>query len=292
MSVHFDKAYSYADVSLVPRVISEREHRDSDTSTQCFGISISIPMIASPMPDVCNGELAHELWSLGAFGIIHRFQSIEKQVEEYEYATQGFIKQTSYNSTAIVSQSFCGCAIGITDDWQERFKRLYEYGCRVFCLDVANGANVFVAKAIKWIRDYEKNDQKPMQMTYGKVGSVFINSNKIYLIAGNVATKEGYKFLADCGVDAVRVGIAGGSPCTTKTETGVYYPMVSSILECVEERKTLSLFFINGKKYKSNDIVNCVHKNDRNLVNELNFKDFVKNMMAKDVTEEYYLIEF
>jgi len=222
----FEKALSYDDISIVPRVISEQEHRNGDTSIECFGIKLDVPIIASPMPDVCNGWMAHKLATTGALGIIHRFQKIEEQVKQYQ--TAGLLPSQNIFQ---FNPKYCACAIGVTDDYQERFKALYNAGCRIFCLDTANGANRLVEKAVKWIR---KQTQLHVNAGFNP------NNHKVYLIAGNVATREGYKFLADLGVDAVRVGIAGGSVCETKNETGVYMPMVTSILECVDMRYGLA----------------------------------------------------
>ena len=212
--IEFKKALVYDDISLVPRVVSEQPHRDGDTSVEFCGVKLKYPLIASPMPDVCSGQMAHRLAGVGCMGIIHRFQTIEQQVSEYTYTDTPLRKMFA-------------CAIGVTGDYQERVRALYEQGCRIFCLDTANGANIMVKKAIQWIREFEYED-------------------KIYIIAGNVATREGYNFLAGCHVDAVRVGIAGGSQCTTKNKTGVYVPIVTSILECVEERERISNSFADG----------------------------------------------
>lgn len=202
----------YDDVWLIPRVISTLKHRhEANTTVECFDIKLSLPIITSPMPDVCNGEMAYQLASLGGLGIIHRFQSITDQVKE-------LCLQNS------ITRKRIACAIGVTGDYQKRFKELHEAGCRIFCLDTANGANEQVSNVINWIRS---NIRKRKE-------------NNVYLIAGNVATKEGYHYLSKLGVDAIRVGIAGGSVCETKTETGIHYPMVSSILECVQERNEIA----------------------------------------------------
>jgi IMP dehydrogenase len=208
---------TYEQVTLVPRQISElRSRSEADTGVDAFGLTIKLPLVASPMPDVCNGRMAYTLARLGAFGIIHRFQSIQNQIDEYNGVAIKDLNQTDRDEL----MKYIGCAIGIADDSFDRFVALYNSGCRVFCIDTANGANFRVADTIKKIRD-----------EYG---------NSVYLIAGNIATGKGYSFLADANADAVRVGIAGGSVCTTRTETGVYVPMASSVMECVEAREKLN----------------------------------------------------
>ena len=68
---------------------------------------------------------------------------------------------------------------------------------------------------IKWIRSlYHNSESQPK------------------IIAGNVATAAGYRFLCDLGVDAVKVGIGGGSICTTRYKTGFHIPTAYSVWDC------------------------------------------------------------
>jgi IMP dehydrogenase/GMP reductase len=241
------KKLDYQHISLVPRVVSHLKSRsEANTGIDAFGIHLDIPIIAAPMPDVCNSEMAYKLSELGALGIIHRFQTIEEQKQQYVISCQKrtndkLPEYVAFNSTY---RSEIACAIGVTNDYQERFKALFKVGCRIFCLDTANGANKTVGEAVKWIRNYKQFNSNNKEL--------LVN---VYLIAGNVATAEGYRYLVELGVDAVRVGIAGGSVCETKTETGIYMPMVSAILECVEERNKLAKmvaddFYIQYRKEK------------------------------------------
>lgn len=240
----FNKALDYNDITLVPRKISEQEHRNGDTSIECFGIKLDMPIIAAPMPDVCNGEMAAVLSENGALGIIHRFQSIELQSKEF--LLRRFGNKDALGNDIVPIKEYFACAVGVTGDYQDRFKALYNVGCRIFCLDTANGANIQVKKAVDWIKEFElKQVGLHLHATTIKsledVQKTYINDKyKIYLIAGNVATKEGYTFLADLKVDAARVGISGGSVCLTRTETGVYVPMVTAINECVKRRKDIA----------------------------------------------------
>lgn len=192
------KALHYKDIGLISRHVSTLTSRSlANTEVEFCGITLKVPIVAAPMPDVCNGLMAKELGKLGGLGIIHRFQSIENQINEYK-----------------IVDTVAGNAIGITDDYFERFIELYNAGCRIFCLDTANGANKMVEHAAQKL--IEKHQD-------------------ISLIVGNVASAETYKWLADLKLfSAVRVGIAGGAACSTKLETGIYYPMVSSVLECVK----------------------------------------------------------
>ena len=211
LRIQVEKAFDYCDISLVPTVLSEIDSRaDIKVVTHLFGTVFTVPIIASPMQDVCESNMATSLAMLGGLGVIHRFMSIDLQVKNYKESANFLVLHDIYNYVEDLSRNIA-CAIGVKGDFLERTEALYKEGCRIFCLDTANGFNISTAKALKEIR---------------------ANFPDIYIIAGNTASHEGYSYLADLGVDAVRVGIAGGSVCETRTETGVYMPMASAVMKC------------------------------------------------------------
>lgn len=83
-----------------------------------------------------------------------------------------------------------------------------------FCLDVANGYNI-------------------------RVGNYLADAPKCAkFVVGNVCSKEGFAYLQRFhNVVGVRVGVAGGTGCTTKDATGVYHPMISLLQECRKVKK-------------------------------------------------------
>lgn len=194
-----NKKLSFNNISLVPRVVSSISSRDKiDCSIKFCNINLELPIIASPMKDVCNGYVAKTMRKCGAYGIIHRFCSIEEQVKEF-----------------VIANKDAGCAIGINGDAEDRFKELYKEGCRIFCLDVANGAN--------------NNIQYIINKT--------INYKDIFLIVGNIASKETLRWIRCLNrVYGVRLGIGSGEACTTTKATGIFYPHISLLQECVEDK--------------------------------------------------------
>jgi len=205
----------YDDIVLIPRVISSIESRDKSEIdigvTLSDNIRLKVPIMASPMKDVCDGAVANKIWRLGCFGIIHRFMSTEDQIVEFKKIEPGH---------------YCACALGINGDFYERFQGLYKAGCRSFCLDVANGASIYVKRAVEKISQ-EHSD--------------------IVIIVGNVASKECYKWLDEIkAITAIRVGIAGGKACTTKNATGVACGMISAIIECATVRENTLLIADGG----------------------------------------------
>ncbi len=197
-------AFDYDHLSLVPRVVSSLGHRaDAAPDVTIGSLRLRVPLVGAPMPDVCGADMCRALAAQGALGILHRFQPVAEQVAEFAAAHQG-------------SPATVAAAIGVTGDFRERFRGLYDAGCRILCLDTANGAHEQVGAALRWVRE---------------------QADDVFVIAGNVATAEAFRWLEDRGADAIRVGIAGGSVCETRTETAVYVPTPHAVAEAAQVRR-------------------------------------------------------
>lgn len=195
-----DLSLDYDNITLVSRYISSIESRDNvDTSIELFpGLMLNIPIIASPMVDVINADVAIKLRKLGGFAFLHRFQTIEDQAREF-----GDVEKNDVE---------CGCAVGL-DEW-ERLEYLYERDCRYFILDVANGANERVHSFMIDVKQFYK---------------------EAMFIVGNVVSGDQYKWCSNLpNVYGVRVGVAGGKACTTKNTTGIYQGAASLLQDCVK----------------------------------------------------------
>lgn len=101
-----------------------------------------------------------------------------------------------------------GAAVGVHDE--ARVEALLKAGVDVLVVDTAHGHSSRVIDTVKWIKKTHPNTD---------------------VIAGNVATSDGAKALADAGADAVKVGVGPGSICTTRVVSGVGVPQVTAILE-------------------------------------------------------------
>ena len=103
-----------------------------------------------------------------------------------------------------------------TRDYAERVPALVEAGVDVVCIDSSEGFSEWQKRTIAWIRE-----------KYGdtvKVG------------AGNVVDAAGFRFLADCGADFIKVGIGGGSICITRETKGIGRGQATSLIEVCAER--------------------------------------------------------
>jgi IMP dehydrogenase len=83
--------------------------------------------------------------------------------------------------------------------------------------------------------DRGRHRARPFRNVINQVTRIKKLSNKVQIVAGNVATPEAVKALIDAGADAVKIGIGPGSICTTRVVAGVGVPQLSAIMECAEE---------------------------------------------------------
>jgi IMP dehydrogenase len=195
---------SFDDVLLTPRYSDIASRKEINLSTTLGrNRSFSLPIISSPMDTVTEDAMAIEMSNHGGLGVIHRYNSIEEQCE--------IIRKAKFNDANL---STAAAAIGVSGDFMERAQELYKVGIRIFCVDIAHGHHALMRHALKVLRN-----------TYGY---------DIHIMAGNVATREGYEDLASWGADSVRVGIGGGSICSTRIQTGHGMPTLQSVIECSE----------------------------------------------------------
>lgn len=132
------------------------------------------------------------------------------------------------------NKEFVFPTFGLREEFHDIRKIIEEHNPKAICLDVANGYLLPFHKRIFELR-----------MLYPSLG----------IIAGNVCTKEGVQLLAEAGADIVKIGIGPGSVCSTRMETGVGVPQLSSILECVQEaKKQKVLIMSDGGIQQTGDI--------------------------------------
>jgi len=129
-----------------------------------------------------------------------------------------------------------GAAVGVHDE--ARVDALLKAGVDVLVVDTAHGHSTRVIETVKWLKK---------------------NHPTLEVIAGNVATADGAKALAEAGADAVKVGVGPGSICTTRIVSGVGVPQITAILEARQglEGSGVNLISDGGIKF-SGDIVKAL----------------------------------
>jgi IMP dehydrogenase len=213
---------SYDDVLLVPKYSDIKSRSEVDLSSELSsGLNFSLPLMSSPMDTVTESGMSVALNDAGGLGIVHRYNSVEEQA--------AIIKDISSRGVKNI-----GAAIGATGDYIVRAGNLQEAGANIICLDVAHGYHALVKDALKELRK-----------TFG---------DSVHLMAGNVATLDAFEALSDWGADSIRIGIGGGSICSTRLVTGHGVPTFASILDCARTTYETKLIADGGIK-TSGDMV-------------------------------------
>lgn len=205
------KSLTFDDIQIIPKYSEIESRNECQTRTKITkNFWIERPYISSPMDTVTGYEMAKRMMELGGLGCIHRFMSIDEEVDIVERLKhdRGFLGNYKYPICA---------SVGVNESEVERVVKLINAGCDIILIDVAHGNTLLVKNMIGYIKDTAKE--------YGK---------NVDVIAGNVATKQGARNLVEWGADAIRCGIGGGSLCETRIRSGVGIAQASAIEECVE----------------------------------------------------------
>jgi len=218
---------TYDDIQLVPSYSSIKSRQDIKLHTllsERYGLLN--PIVASPMDTVCEFEMAYKMAEMGGVGCIHRFMSIQEQrdiVEKLYHAIYG----DGFGGTiaehwgvmyddwhAEIKAVPIMAAIGVQEEDKERARALEAAGANVLLIDVAHGHHQNVLDMIHWCKENLPEH--------------------VDIIAGNIATAEAAEHLQTYGANGLRVGIGGGSLCTTRIKTGFGVPNVTSLEEVIK----------------------------------------------------------
>lgn len=131
-----------------------------------------------------------------------------------------------------------GAAIGVGEDAIHRARALAEVGVDVLVVDTAHGHTEAVISTVRLVKK---------------------EFPQIDVIAGNIATADAVRDLAEAGVDAVKVGIGPGSICTTRIVAGIGVPQITAIWNCSQAAKEFGIPVIadGGIKY-SGDLTKAI----------------------------------
>lgn len=219
-------ALTFDDVLMVPNFSSIQSRNEVDLTSQLdSNITLKLPLISAPMDTVTEWEMVCSLDKFGSLGIIHRYNSIQQQVD--------LVKISKLKGAKNV-----GAAIGVSGDFYERAVELVKNGANLLCVDVAHGHHELMKQALTKLQN--------------------ILGDYIHLMAGNVATKEGFQDLSDWGANSIRVGIGGGSICSTRLQTGFGVPNLAAIFHCTQSesyRNGKTKLVIDGGIKTSGDMV-------------------------------------
>lgn len=230
-SLYQCSALSFDDVLLVPQHSNVPSRTDPVLDTQLTkNIKTRHPVVATNMSTITESEMMYDMWASGSYGFMHRFMSTER----YEEQMNQFVKKCCCGPATpirgIVSIGVKGEEI--SNGWIDN-----EHLAGVI-IDIAHGDSDSVCKTIEEVKTkYPHLD----------------------VIAGNIATRHGFLRMVNAGADAVRVGIGGGSACTTRIVTGHGLPTLASIIDCAEVSHRTGVPIIADGGFKtSGDIVKAL----------------------------------
>jgi IMP dehydrogenase len=216
---------SFDDVLLVPHYSDIESRKSLSTKNKLDeNITLQLPIISSPMDTVTEVDMTFAMDVHGGLGVIHRYNTPTAQAK--------LVKRASLHGLTNI-----GAAIGVTGDYQERAQELVKAGANVLCVDVAHGHHSMMRDALKHLKEKHGGD--------------------VHIMAGNVATGQGSVDLASWGADSIRVGIGGGSICSTRLVSGHGAPTLQCIVDCVLAGCPVPIIADGGIK-TSGDIVKAL----------------------------------
>lgn len=194
----------FKDVLFKPKRTTLNSRSDADVSRKykfkwCPRILSGTGIMAANMATTGTFEMAKKLQEHNMFTCLHKHYSFEELLD--------FFTTQIHNDYVFVST-------GIKDGDFEKVSKILDTGlCQNVCIDIANG---YIPNLIEFVKKIRKNYPH-------------------YLImVGNVVTGDMVQDLILNGADIVKVGIGGGSVCTTRKLTGVGRPQMSAIIDCAD----------------------------------------------------------
>ncbi|WP_326598628.1 IMP dehydrogenase [Streptomyces sp. NBC_01803] len=151
-----------------------------------------------------------------------------------------FVKAEKYPRAAKDGEGrlIVGAAVGVAGDAYERAQALIEAGVDFIVVDTAHGHSRLVADMAAKIKS---------------------NFDRVDVVAGNVATRDGAQALVDAGVDGIKVGVGPGSICTTRVVAGIGVPQVTAIYEAARAAREAGVPVIgDGGLQYSGDIAKAL----------------------------------
>lgn len=222
-----NKGLTYDDVLLMPRHCEITSRMIPDMESRITkNYKSKVPFISANMDTVTEERMALAMGKLGAVGSLHRFLSVERQVQE----VKNLINAKSQYPGLIVAAS-----VGVKEEGMRRADALVDAGVEILTLDIAHGDSVMMLEVLEYLKKTHPT---------------------VDVIAGNVAMPDGVKRMIDAGADAVKVGIGPGSMCTTRIITGCGVPQLTAVSLCVQEARKHDIPVIaDGGIKTSGDIV-------------------------------------
>lgn len=223
MEQNISQALTFDDVLLRPGYSGFERAEINLNSQLTKNITLTCPIVSSPMDTVTEAPLAIAIATLGGFGIIHRNLTVVDQATEVSK-----VKAAGHQ---------VGAAVGSSAGFENRVKALVEAGVDVILIDSAHGYAQKVIAAVEFVK----------------------TNYSVDIIAGSVATAEGAEVLIKAGADGLRVGMGPGAICSTRVVSGMGVPQMTAIFDtaAVGQKHGVPVIADGGISY-SGDVVKAL----------------------------------
>ena len=197
-------------------IVTSRDYRisrmDMEDQVRNFMTPVSEMVVGSS--DITLKQANDIIWEhkLNTLPIIDKEGNLMYMVFRKDYSTH---KQYPLELLDNQKRHVVGAGIN-TRDYEQRVPALVDAGADVLCIDSSEGYSEWQKRTLKWIRD-----------KYG---------DSVKVGAGNVVDAEGFRFLAECGADFVKIGIGGGSICITRETKGIGRGQATAVIEVAKAR--------------------------------------------------------
>ncbi len=197
-------------------IVTSRDYRisrmDMEDQVRNFMTTVSEMVVGSS--DITLKQANDIIWEhkLNTLPIIDKEGNLMYMVFRKDYSTH---KQYPLELLDNQKRHVVGAGIN-TRDYEQRVPALVDAGADVLCIDSSEGYSEWQKRTLKWIRD-----------KYG---------DSVKVGAGNVVDAEGFRFLAECGADFVKIGIGGGSICITREQKGIGRGQATAVIEVAKAR--------------------------------------------------------
>lgn len=228
-----EKFLTYDDVLLEPQYSKIKSRKDPNVSVKLGkNIYLNIPIVTAPMDTVVDHNMYTTIDNMGGLAIFHRFyNNKDKQYKDYYYAAsnkpRNWFLSCSKKSIELDKDNL---------NTMENIARLQRMNCGI-CIDLAHGDLEDCLLAIEHIRSMSSN---------------------IDIISGSICTPDAAERSIDAGATILRVGVGGGSMCTTRVNTGHGSSNLTAIMRIKDRIGDTASIVADGGIRNSGDIVKAI----------------------------------
>lgn len=206
---------TFNDVLLLPGpsdfTITEDTQKTSLKTRISKNLEIDIPICSSPMANVSETKMAITLGKLGGIAFLHCFQDFDKQIHQLKEVKKQHVK------VAVSVSDFSSKGL-------RHVSKLLRLGADLICIETAQAHNSQTIAFLKKIKEKHPSAEVCVSL---------------------VVTGKATEALIKAGADSIRVGIGGGSHCTTRLVTGIGRPQLSAVLDCYQVAKKYNIPIIS-----------------------------------------------